>query len=141
MIERLNKQLPVLPTRSSVGSRPAVGRATGGDGNGERGCRPGETASRRRASGGGIKAEKRARRRLKMESNRSLWHRSLARQSRALPVLGSPQALSCYTRQAEHQKCRRSHPPPGQHHGSKQNHELKTPAQRWIKGFLCQSLC
>lgn len=45
MIERLNKQLPVLPTRSSASSRLAVGRALGGDGNGERGCCLRETAS------------------------------------------------------------------------------------------------
>lgn len=65
----------------------------------------------------GAKAEKWERRRLKMESQpslagRSLSHRSLARQSRALPMLGSLQTLSCYTSQAEHQKARRSHPPP-----------------------------
>lgn len=65
----------------------------------------------------GAKAENWERRRLKMETQplltgRLLWHRSLARQSQALPMLGSPQALSCYTSQTEHQKACWSHPPP-----------------------------
>lgn len=33
-------------------------------------------------------------------ASRSLWHRSLARQS---PVLGSPRVLSCYASQAQNQ--------------------------------------
>lgn len=104
MTERLNKQLPVLPTRSSVGSRLSVGRRW------ERG----EGRNRRGSGEGGAKAEKWERGRLQTESQpllagRSLWRRSLARPS---PVQGSPQALSRYTSQAEHRKARGSQPPP-----------------------------